>query len=481
MANDELSTKVYGDIHVGGHAHVQLGDRILTRHNHYHVRGVYVSTRERRKRGGSVQTRYPQITQRANGKTIHARRWNDANHLDKRRNQVGGSSSCARQAYEDVTVSTAAWTGVLSQAQSASRLVLNALAQRADWKHIRQTILHLHKTLIRKQPVVKTLSPHMHGNAVDGYPGYLTNSSAAGETVTATPSTQQQTQARRDVLMFCAAVLTLMLGRDISAQDVLEVLSRCQHDQLMPALTFLFGIGTCGYIARASATQHYVTLEDAYGHPRTVTMDSCMDFDILRKFLEVHYRQTNGKAGEALIRAGRFHLMLGSRRGRVIDAQEWAVYHRDYDTFRSTVGDKATLSQGREAEEQNEQRPYDGLSPLTGSELIRAEDFNSGSNTNYRIDGLQNVDVRIVARPKVHDYPYSRGVSSLRRSKRPSTNSSRNSMASNQNARLSRNRYPSILIPQNSWQEHDAIKDVALGISPAQTIILSPEALSVLP
>ncbi|KAK5312276.1 hypothetical protein LTR70_008291 [Exophiala xenobiotica] len=325
----------------------------------------------------------------------------------------------------------------------------------------------------------------MHGNAVDGYPGYLTNSSAAGETVTATPSTQQQTQARRDVLMFCAAVLTLMLGRDISAQDVLEVLSRCQHDQLMPALTFLFGIGTCGYIARASATQHYVTLEDAYGHPRTVTMDSCMDFDILRKFLEVHYRQTNGKAGEALIRAGRFHLMLGSRRGRVIDAQEWAVpgriragsrvinsvyvikpcqvYHRDYDTFRSTVGDKATLSQGREAEEQNEQRPYDGLSPLTGSELIRAEDFNSGSNTNYRIDGLQNVDVRIVARPKVHDYPYSRGVSSLRRSKRPSTNSSRNSMASNQNARLSRNRYPSILIPQNSWQEHDAIKDVALG------------------
>jgi len=230
MANDELSTKVYGDIQVRGHAHVQLGDRILTRHNHYRAQGIYVSTRERRKRVGSAQTRYPQITQRAKGNTIHARRWNDANHSDKRRNQVGGSSSCARQAYEGVTASTAAWAGVLSQARSASRLVLNALAQRADWKHIRQTILNLHETLIREQPVVKTLSPHMQGNAVDGHPEYLTNSSTVGGTVTATPSTEQQIQARPDVLMFCAAVLTLMLGRNISTQDVLEVLSRCQHD-----------------------------------------------------------------------------------------------------------------------------------------------------------------------------------------------------------------------------------------------------------
>jgi len=61
------------------------------------------------------------------------------------------------------------------------------------------------------------------------------------------------------------------------------------------------------------------------------------------------------------------------------------------------------------------------------------------------------------------------------------TNSSRNSMASNQSARSNRNRYPSILIPRNSWQEHHAIKEVALGMSPAQKIMLSPQALSALP
>lgn len=332
MANDDLSTKVYGDIHVGGHAHVQLGDRVITRHNHFHVRGIYVSTREKHElaRVASARTRFPQISQRANGTIVRTRRWNGANHLDKRRNQVGGSSSCAPQAYEDVTASTAAWAGVLSQARSASRRFTNALAKRADWKDIRQTILDLYECLVRKQPVGRSPSPHMQKNDLDEHLGYLTNSSTAGGTVTVTSSPQQQVHARRDFLVLCAAVLTLMLGRNISAHDVLEVLSRCQHDQLMPVLTFLLGIGMYRYaaistIARAPAAQHHLTLEDAYGHQRTVTMDVCMDFGILRKFLEVHYQQTNRKAGEALIRAGRFHLMLGSRRGRVINAQEWAV------------------------------------------------------------------------------------------------------------------------------------------------------------
>ncbi|KAK5944049.1 hypothetical protein PMZ80_003330 [Knufia obscura] len=61
------------------------------------------------------------------------------------------------------------------------------------------------------------------------------------------------------------------------------------------------------------------------------------------------------------------------------------------------------------------------------------------------------------------------------------TNSSRNSTASNQSARSSRNRYPPIFIPRSSWSEENAIKEVALGMSPAQKIMLSPQALSALP
>lgn len=61
------------------------------------------------------------------------------------------------------------------------------------------------------------------------------------------------------------------------------------------------------------------------------------------------------------------------------------------------------------------------------------------------------------------------------------TNSSRNSVSSDQSGRSNRNRYPSILIPRGSWQEENTIKEVTLGMSPAQKILLSPQALSALP
>lgn len=61
------------------------------------------------------------------------------------------------------------------------------------------------------------------------------------------------------------------------------------------------------------------------------------------------------------------------------------------------------------------------------------------------------------------------------------TNSSRNSVASDNSGKSGRNRYPSILIPRGSWQEENSIKEVALGMSPAQKLILSPQALSNLP
>lgn len=61
------------------------------------------------------------------------------------------------------------------------------------------------------------------------------------------------------------------------------------------------------------------------------------------------------------------------------------------------------------------------------------------------------------------------------------TDSSRNSVSSDRSSR-NRNRYPSIMIPRGSWQEENAIKEVVtLGMSPAQKLMLSPQALSSLP
>lgn len=61
------------------------------------------------------------------------------------------------------------------------------------------------------------------------------------------------------------------------------------------------------------------------------------------------------------------------------------------------------------------------------------------------------------------------------------TNSTRNSTSSTSSIRGNRNRYPSILIPRGSWQEETVIKEMSLAMSPAQKIMLSPQALSTLP
>ena len=43
----------------------------------------------------------------------------------------------------------------------------------------------------------------------------------------------------------------------------------------------------------------------------------------LSTFFEYHYRDTAGTVGQALIKAGQFHVLLGSRRGRVLHGSNW--------------------------------------------------------------------------------------------------------------------------------------------------------------
>lgn len=70
-------------------------------------------------------------------------------------------------------------------------------------------------------------------------------------------------------LIFCAGVLSCLLGRHISVQDLLAFLSRCREDQLLPMLTFMIGFGLCQYICTSSIgrlppTGRFLTLEDAW-------------------------------------------------------------------------------------------------------------------------------------------------------------------------------------------------------------------------
>jgi len=139
--------------------------------------------------------------------------------------------------------------------------------------------------------------------------------------------TQQQSYAERELFVLVTTILSYMFGRHIAKEDFLHFLSRCQTDQLLPVLTFLLGVGLCRFFCTkrtvwnpAPLSPTVIYLEDAFGHKRPLSIDICLDFSILRGFLKVHYR---GTAGEQLINAGQYHLMLGTRRGMVVNASNW--------------------------------------------------------------------------------------------------------------------------------------------------------------
>lgn len=334
MADDpeELASNVYGDNQIGGHARVQLGDRRITHHNHFHIGAVYLPYNERCEplRIASKQNGTPQTLQHARGIDSGARRQYDVNRLKKSRSHESGRPGPRAQGHKEGRIeSIDALTSISLRAQSAPGLVASPLAKHMDWKDIGQPMLILHDWLVRNQCIPRIQNGNIQKNHEERLVKH-DNSFTAGDSATTVSSLSPQDHARREFLVLCAAILTCILGRNVSVHDILEFLSKCRHDQLMPVLTFLLGIVIYRYIAmstigRPPAAQHFLMLEDAYGQPRSLTLDVCIDFGILRKFLEVHYQQTNGKSGEALIRAGRFHLMLGSRRGRVIDAQDWSV------------------------------------------------------------------------------------------------------------------------------------------------------------
>lgn len=136
----------------------------------------------------------------------------------------------------------------------------------------------------------------------------------------------------RTILILFVGVLSTLLGRNISMQDVIHLLSKCKNDQFTSLLTFMLGlaISRCLHtrsIARLP-TSHYLTFEDAYGHDRPLSMDACIHFSVLREFLKAHYQKSTSVTGEALVKAGQFHMLLGSRRGNVIHAADWSVSGR---------------------------------------------------------------------------------------------------------------------------------------------------------
>jgi len=72
-------------------------------------------------------------------------------------------------------------------------------------------------------------------------------------------------------------------------------------------------------------SEDFIILEDASQQRRPVSMSVCEHFSILEAFRKVHYR---GKSGEALVKAGRFSMILGSREGLPARPSDWSIKGR---------------------------------------------------------------------------------------------------------------------------------------------------------
>lgn len=298
----------YGDIEVRDNAHVLLGDQTVTNLHTFNIGAISLALRPRRRLTRPALA-HPSSLPRSTTRSPRARRV-----LYQPKIGPPGKRKDGHEQRGDFEI------------QSCNSSSDYSITQ---YEHVKLLIACLYERL-RNFPYVQRITAAPNVSA-QGSEDLLIQSPCDTEDNDLVKSHNWQlSPAGRDLLFLSAATMSVLLGRNVSVQDVLDLLLRCQQDQLMPLLTFLLGFGLYRYLVMFSlpptpSTQYFLTLEDAYGRPRPIAMDVCVNFSVLRQFLQAHYQQTNGAAGEALIRAGQFHLMLGSRRGRLIEAEEWST------------------------------------------------------------------------------------------------------------------------------------------------------------
>jgi len=138
----------------------------------------------------------------------------------------------------------------------------------------------------------------------------------------------EQSYAEHDLPLLFAGIMSYVFGQNVSVDDVSVFLGQCLQNHILGLLTCVLGIGLYRYIMKRCTvtipfTAERLILEDAYGRTRPFSLDMCMDYDLFKKFLEVHYQDTTGTAAGALVKTGQFHIMLGSRRGKILERSNW--------------------------------------------------------------------------------------------------------------------------------------------------------------
>ena len=131
-----------------------------------------------------------------------------------------------------------------------------------------------------------------------------------------------------DLPLLFAGIVSYMFRKNVSVERITSFLALCQENQLLGLMTFVLGLRLYQYILTrrltiAPSCPNPFLLEDAYGCTRPFSIDVCGDYGFFVNFLEFHYRDNARATGQKLIKAGQFQLLLGSRRGQLLDHRNW--------------------------------------------------------------------------------------------------------------------------------------------------------------
>lgn len=140
-------------------------------------------------------------------------------------------------------------------------------------------------------------------------------------------------QSIHEFIALTTAIVSMLIGRHASMQDVLGFVARCATDPVLSFMTaaIALALGRLVYAGQldkrnpSTLDKQRGMLEDAYGFRRFVSMSICADYTIFKSFLEVHYREAGRKSSKRLIQIGQFSLTLGSRRGVILRNGNWAI------------------------------------------------------------------------------------------------------------------------------------------------------------
>lgn len=312
MAEALSGSKQYGDTQFEGDGNLHQGDDYRRFTNRIQFRDVIFNLppplAKRCSRTLREQTPYTSLHQRQIGST---------GTRVARSRFVGG-----RNAADDSAAKERAGTNNPSQIDH----VLNA-----ESKHLSNSSLSEHNPPSNITESIQQ-SWQSHGSSAHSWIAPLPTNLPLGNNnpdSSTSPGRSTQTRTGQEFLWLCASIMSYLLLRQVSGQEVLSFLIECPQDQLFPILTCIFGAGlyrfvNSGIVNNRQPLQHTLLLEDAYGQTQHVDFDLFTNLNALEGFLLRHYDQTSGSAAKYLMQHKQYHLMLGSRRGAVLQREEWA-------------------------------------------------------------------------------------------------------------------------------------------------------------